>query len=680
MNTVQRAFLDDRCVLDVEADNMQLVLKYAVSHLVAQGVLPIEHRDAVEAALREREDLGGTAIGHAVAVPHAYLKAFRGPVILFMRLARPVNLGAPDGVPTRFIFVLMGPPDSAGTHLDSLAAIVRLMSDDEFRFDALQAQNQKDFLAALERFHVRTTPVEAFTIDHAAEGLDFTGRPFGGIMRDLSRRLPSYVSDYVDGAHPKCLSAVLFLFFACLAPAVTFGGVMAVQTEGAIGAVEMIVATAVCGVCFAIFAGQPLIILGGTGPLLVFTAILYRLCGDLEIPFLPTYAWVGIWTGLFTLILALTDASFLMRYFTRFTDEVFAALISLIFIYEALKAILHLFQDLESGDHHATALFSLLLAVGTLYIASNLSSFRRSRYLQPQVREFLSDFGPTIAIVVMTGFAMYLHEVDLDILPAPDRFGTTNGRDWFVSPIGAPMWVWFASIVPAMLATVLVFLDQNITARLVNSREHHLQKGPAYHLDLVVVGVLIAGCSLFALPWLVAATVRSLNHLRSLASIEEVVTFAGDRRDRIIHVRENRVSAVAIHLLVGLSLLLLPLLKQIPLAVLYGLFLYMGIVSMRGNQLFERLSLWPMDQNLYPSTHYIRQVPLTTIHKFTLLQMICLIVLWVVKTSSLGILFPLFIGLLVPIRLAADKFFLAKHLIALDGEQAAFEEATRQTE
>ena len=99
----------------------------------------------------------------------------------------------------------------------------------------------------------------------------------------------------------------------------------------------MIVASAFCGVMFALFSGQPLIILGGTGPLLVFTAILYRLCSDLNLPFLASYAWVGLWSAGFVLILAITQASCLMRYFTRFTDEIFSALISIIFIYEAIS-------------------------------------------------------------------------------------------------------------------------------------------------------------------------------------------------------------------------------------------------------------------------------------------------------------------------------------------------------
>ena len=373
-------------------------------------------------------------------------------------------------------------------------------------------------------------------------------------------------------------------------------------------------------------------------------------------------------------VLAATDASCLMRYFTRFTDEIFSALISVIFIYEAIKALVHIFADLDVKQHHDVALLSVLLAFGTFYVAMSLSRFRRSRYLLPWIREFLADFGPAIALAAMTLVALLLHEVDLDVLPAPDSFGTTNGRPWLIDPFDAPLWVRLATIVPAVLLAVLVFLDQNITARLINSPDHKLQKGESYHLDLGIVGLLIGACSLVGLPWLVAATVRSLNHVRSLATVEEVVSKNGETRERVIHVRENRITPLAIHLMIGLSLALLSLLKVIPMAVLYGVFLYMGVVSMTGNQFFDRLKLWFMDSSLYPTTHYIRKVPQWTIHKFTLLQLACLAVLWIVKASVLGLLFPLFIALLVPVRFLAGRLFSAEHLAALDSEEEPEEE------
>ena len=112
------------------------------------------------------------------------------------------------------------------------------------------------------------------------------------------------------------------------------------------------------------------------------------------------------------------------------------------------------------------------------------------------------------------------------------------------------------------------------------------------------------------------------------------------------------------------------------MAVLYGLFLFMGVVSMSGNQFFERLSLWLKDPDLYPVTHYIRRVPRWAIHAFTGLQLVCLGVLWFVKSSSLGILFPVFIALLVPVRLLAGQYFAPEYLAALDAEEEPEEEQT----
>ena len=94
----------------------------------------------------------------------------------------------------------------------------------------------------------------------------------------------------------------------------------------------MMVITAIGGITFALLSGQPLTIIGGTGPITIFTGLLYVVCLQLDLPFLATYAWVGIWSGLLLCLCALTDASTLMKYFTRFTDEIFAALISVIFI------------------------------------------------------------------------------------------------------------------------------------------------------------------------------------------------------------------------------------------------------------------------------------------------------------------------------------------------------------
>ncbi len=663
-----RQLLDSAPILlDLPATSLEDVVQALVAALVESGALTGAQHDPVLREILDREHEQSTALGQGVAVPHGFLAELTEPLVAVARLRDPIDAGAPDGEPVETIYLITGGRADAGVHLELLMSISRLQSDHQFRLDADEASSPERFLRAVDdclRRSEKPAPVEG-----RPDGLDVAG--FGrGIIADWQRRAPLYFSDFTDGLHTKTLAVTLFLFFACVAPAVAFGGLMAELTGGQIGAMEMIVATAVGGTIYVLFAGQPLTILGGTGPMLVFTAMLYEGCVLLEIPFLATYAWVGLWTGAITVLCALTGASALIRYCTRFTDEVFAVLISIIFISEAVGNVVDSFND-PTLDAYAS-MSTFVLAVGTFWVALTLRNTRRSRYLRWWLRQFMADFGAVIAIAAATLVAFTLDVKDLPALAVPDRFATTSGRPWLVDLWDVPVWVILASSVPALLCTVLVFLDHNITNRLVNQAGHGLQKGPAYHLDLLVVGLLTAALSLFALPWLVAATVRSLNHVRALATVEESVRADGSTDERILSVLEQRVTGLAIHILIGLSVFVLPWLLargvEIPMAVLFGIFLFMGVTSLGGNQFFERLRLWVMDPHHYPRTHYVRKVPMREIHLFTVIQLFGLLVLWGVKESDLALIFPLFIAILVPLRFALDRWFEPRYLEALDSD------------
>ncbi len=676
------ALNDDAFLLDLEAGSLDEVFSATLDHLVSRDFLNSEHREIVREALWEREKVASTAIGQSVSLPHAYVAQLKKPLVFFVRLRKAINLGAPDGIPTRFFFILLGPLDYAAEHLDTLTQIARLMSDDEFRFDITQANSRSDLIESLARFIKRNTePKISPERSLEEEGLVYSGKFFGGVKEDFARRIKHYRDDWKRGWSWKSFSAIVFLFFACLAPAVTFGGIMGAITNQQIGVVEMLIATALGGMIYSACSGQPLILLGGVGPLLVFTGILYDLCLDLGVPFLPMYQWIGFWTALFLLLLAAFDASYLMRYFTRFSDDVFSVLMSLMFIYEAVKAIVYVFQESFGNEsvNHDKAFLSLILAVGTFSIAINLSRFRRSRYLMPWMREFLSDFGPTIAITVMAIIAfVFRSEIQLDQLAVPDAIQPTMinentglPRSWIVDGSELSTQLKLLAILPAILTTVLIFLVQNVTSRLINSPDLKLKKGAAYHLDLTIIAALVGVCSLFGLPWLVAATVRSLAHVRGLATVDEVLLSSGETRERIIHVEENRLTPFLIHALIGISLVALNLLAMTPMAVLFGLFLFMGVVSLSGNQFVERINLWLMDSALYPSTHYIRRVPIRVIHVFTFIQFCCLAVLCLINLSSVKwvrLTFPLFIALLVPIRYLLNRLLPAEDLNILDAQ------------
>ena len=53
-----------------------------------------------------------------------------------------------------------------------------------------------------------------------------TGRPFGGMIKDIKKRFPLYVSDIKDGLNMQCVSVFVFIYFAALSPAITLGGLL----------------------------------------------------------------------------------------------------------------------------------------------------------------------------------------------------------------------------------------------------------------------------------------------------------------------------------------------------------------------------------------------------------------------------------------------------------------------
>jgi sodium borate transporter 11 len=139
-------------------------------------------------------------------------------------------------------------------------------------------------------------------------------------------------------------------------------------------------------------------------------------------------------------------------------------------------------------------------------------------------------------------------------------------------------------------------MDQNISAAMVNNPNNNLKKGSAYHWDLLIVGSLNAFLSIFGLPWMHGILPHSPIHARSLADVEQHVD-DGHVREIVIRVRETRVTGLLTHVLIGLSLFLIPHpLDYIPVSVLNGLFLYCAVATLRGNSFFERILLFVTEQ------------------------------------------------------------------------------------
>lgn len=679
-------------------------------------------------------------------------------------------------VPTRFFFVLLGPTGHANQYRGIGRAIATLMSDEVFHDVAYKARNRTDFLDGVDEFldqvtvlppgewdpNIRIEPPSQIPSQEKrknAESLFFqveppkkplededahgsdpalkrTGKLFGGLLADIRRKAPWYLSDFTDSVNLQCVATFCFMYFALLAPIVTFGGLLEEATHQRMAAMENLFGGAICGVIYHLFSGQPLTIIGSTGPVLVFETIVYDLCDSRQIDYLSFRFWVHVWTALILFVMVITDASSLVSYITRFTEESFATLIAVIFIYEAIKKLAKIGTELDVTNYrydgtlgycrcergewpdskafeyakkinytvdnssevfnysqvdlnhcrffhgrlignscfylYDKVLMSLVLMLGTFFLAITFKKMRNSCYFPSRVRQIFSDFAVMISIVIMTTIDLIVG-INTPKLNVPSSFRPTwEGRGWYIPPFnGNPFWTAPVAFIPALLACILIFMDQQITTVIVNRKENKLKKGCGYHLDLCVLAALIFIVGCLGLPIYVAATVLSINHVNSL-KVESESRAPGEVA-QFIGVREQRVTGMVTFLFIGLSVLMTGLLSHIPMPVLYGVFLYMGIAALGGIQLFDRILLLFMPMKYQPDTIYIRHVPISVIHKFTFFQVACLGVLWTVKSiKATSISFPIMLVVMVAVRKFMEKFFTEKDLKYLDDKMPDF--------
>ena len=522
----------------------------------------------------------------------------------------------------------------------------------------------------------------------AEDPLARTGRFCGGLFKDVKRRLPHYVSDFTDAFDFHCLAAIFFVYMALLAPAITFGGILSKKTEGWIGVSETVMANALGGILFALLAGQPLIIISFTGPLEVFERSTYDLSGSLGVEYLPFRAWIGIWVMLICFLLVAFEGCFLVRYFTRFTEEIFACLIAFTFIYDAVNIVVDEFVTTSnvtcfppnstspsSSSSHSTASghLAILLVIGTFLISCTFRSFRHSLFLGHLARRVISDLGVPIAIIAMAVYYSLDDDVPVSLLSLPDGFERTrpDRESWFVNLMGSDdsinVGYIIGAIVPALLVSILIFMEVELTGVIFDKKEFKLKKGPGYNLDLLVAGIVVGLCSLLGFPWMCASPIHSVSHLQALMIFNH--KHAPGKRPELLEVKEQRVTSVIIHALIGLSTFKSPILQAIPIAVLAGVLLYLGLSSLSHVQLCERVKLLFQPSRNHPDVPYVLHVKTNRMHIFTLIQVVCVCIVIFVKLTPIAETFPFFVLCLVPLRKFLAQWFDEEELNVLDNDE-----------
>ncbi|XP_068799907.1 solute carrier family 4 member 11 isoform X5 [Struthio camelus] len=660
------------------------------------------------------------------------IKSLQRRHVCISRLERPQNWGE-NSCEVRFVILVLAPPKmkSTKTATEVGRTFATMFSDITFRQKLLETKTEEEFKEALVHQRHLLTVVNQRPSAMSDGHKSHSPKPLKlheflnvgkGISDDIARRFPVYALDFTDGvignnkAIGKYITTMIFLYFACLLPSIAFGSLNDENTRGAIDVQKTIVGQCIGGLLYALFSGQPLVVLLTTAPLALYINVIRGICDDYNLDFSAFYAWIGLWNSFFLVMYSLFNFSLLMKLFKRSIEEVIALFISITFVLDAIKGIIKVFKkyyyhgrtgdsylekaridaipsfginttflmnssvsrsmslENQTGTHDVhygreTAVLSLMLMLGTLWLGHTLYQFKKSPYLHARVREILSDCALPISVLTFSIVGSYIFkEIEMS------KFNYNPSESLFVlAPVQS---LSIGSVMSAMglgfLLSMLFFIEQNIVASLTNAPENRLVKGTAYHWDLLLVALINTGLSIFGLPWIHAAFPHSPMHVRALAYVEERVE-NGHIYETIVSVKETRLTSLVANFLVGLSFLLLPFpLQWIPKPVLYGLFLYIALTSIDGNQLFERVALLLKEQTAYPPTHYIRRVPQRKIHYFTGLQVLQLLILCGFGMSPLPymkMIFPLIMIGMIPIRYnLLPRIIEAKYLDAMDAE------------
>uniref|UniRef100_A0A8C5DFX2 Anion exchange protein n=1 Tax=Gouania willdenowi TaxID=441366 RepID=A0A8C5DFX2_GOUWI len=682
------------------------------------------------------------------------LESLERPTIAFVRLkeATALDSALEAPMPVRFVFVLIGPSKMEIDYHETGRTMAALMADKVFNQAAVFAKSTRDLTEAISDFmdysiiippteiqnEAMLGPIISFqkkllhsTCDFSPasissgppveDPLSRTGRPFGGMIRDIKRRYQYYKSDITDALNTQVLAATIFIYFAALSPAITFGGLLADKVENMMGVSELLISTSIQGIIFCFVAAQPVLVIGFSGPLLVFEEAFFDFCKSQDIEYIVGRVWVGVWLVIIVVIIVAFEGSFLVRYISRFTQEIFSILISLIFIYETFAKLARIFKEhplilnydqlnetIENPWHPKveetiihdnatsnttniinriapsypnTALLSMCLMLGCFFIAFFLRQFKNGTFLPGRIRRLLGDFGVPIAIFLMIVADYNINDTYTQKLVVPKGLTVSapSKRGWLINPFGEhqafPVWVMFASCVPAALVFILIFLESQITTLIVSKPERKMVKGSGFHFDLLILVGMGGLCAIFGMPWLSAATIRTVTHANALTVMSK------GPKPVIEKVMEQRISGIVVALFVGLSILMEPILKLIPISALFGVFLYMGVTSLNGIQLWDRMLLLFIPKKYHPDEPYATRVSIGRMHLFTAIQLVCLALLWIVKSSPVSLALPFLLILTIPLRMfMTGHLFTELEIKCLDADDAkvTFEEEPGQ--
>ena len=289
----------------------------------------------------------------------------------------------------------------------------------------------------------------------------------------------------------------------------------------------MIVGQTFGALIFAVFSGQPLVVVMTTAPLALIIKTIYSIAGDFGVPFLPFYAAIGLWNTFFLFLYSVFNMSVLMKFSSRSTEEIFSNFITIAFIKDSTTSMVKTFNqhywnencDLPTLNHTETkelahslekrasegigsqdcnsdeSFLALLLMLGTLWLGLTLFNFKKTPFLSKRKREILSDYALPVSVIVFSLIgAVLFSKTNVKTFPFEAPGGTAAFK--LVAFEELTIGAIFGAMGLGFSLSLLFFMDQNISAAMVDAPENKLVKGTQI-LFLAVLSFLLIFVELY---------------------------------------------------------------------------------------------------------------------------------------------------------------------------------------
>lgn len=209
-------------------------------------------------------------------------------------------------------------------------------------------------------------------------------RLFRGMINDVKRRAPFYWSDWTEAWDYRVVPATVYMYFANILPALAFSLDMFEKTHQSYGVNEVLLASVLGSVVFSLFAAQPLVIVGVTGPITVFNYTVYDIIAPRGTNYLAFMAWIGIWSLIMHWFLAITNACNGLTYVTRFSCDIFGFYVAFIYLQKGIQVLTRQW----GADGETSAYLSIMVALLVLmsgYVCSELGQSTLFFQSRPEV-------------------------------------------------------------------------------------------------------------------------------------------------------------------------------------------------------------------------------------------------------------------------------------------------------